>query len=85
MEPIVETAGHHPVIIHVNEQPVRVDHRVRGRELKQAAIDQGVPIQLDFVLSEELADRRTRIIGDDEVVEVNAHSRFIAVAPDDNS
>jgi len=44
-----------------------------------------VPIQLDFVLSEELGDRKSRVIGDNEEVPVNDRSRFIAVAPDDNS
>ncbi len=73
------------VVIHVNEQPVRVPHRVTGLEVKEAAIAQGVAIQVDFVLSEELPNRRTKIIGDQDVVEVNEHSRFVAVAPDDNS
>lgn len=73
------------VVIHVNERPVTVAHRVTGLEIKQAAISQGVPIQLDFVLSQELNDRRTKIIGDTDEVSVNEHSRFVAVAPDDNS
>jgi hypothetical protein len=71
------------VVIHVNEQPVRVPHRVSGLQIKEAAIAQGVPIQTDFVLSEELPNRRTKIIGDQD--EVNEQSRFVAVAPDDNS
>ncbi len=73
------------VVIHVNEQPVRAPHRETGLGIKQAAVDQGVPIQVDFVLSEELPDHKTKIIGDQDVLEVNEHSRFIAVAPDDNS
>ena len=73
------------VVIHVNERPVTVPHRLTGLEIKEAAIAQGVPIQLDFVLSEELNDRRTKIIGDSDTVSVNEHSRFVAVAPDDNS
>jgi hypothetical protein len=84
METALET-GTQLIVIHVNEHPVRVMHRVTGLAIKQAAIDQGVPIQVDFVLSEELADRKTKIIGDSDLIEVNEHSRFVAVAPDDNS
>jgi hypothetical protein len=73
------------VVIHVNERPVTVPHRVTGLGIKQAAIAQGLPIQLDFVLSQELNDRRTKIIGDADEVSVSEHSRFVAVAPDDNS
>ncbi len=51
----------------------------------QAAIAQGVKIELSFVLSEELPNRKTRIVGDTDVVTVTKHSPFIAVAPDDNS
>lgn len=76
----------HEVEILLNEQKVRVaGHRATGRAIKQAAIAQGVRIQIDFVLSEEIGERRTRVIGDDEVVSVKPHSRFLAVAPDDNS
>jgi hypothetical protein len=74
------------VRITVNERPVVVPrHRVTGLEIKEAAIAQGVPIALDFVLSEELPGGRTRIVGDKDEVTVNDHSKFLAVAPDDNS
>ena len=70
----------------VNEHPVVVhDNRMTGRQIKQAAIDQGVSIQIDFVLSEERPNNRPQIIGDDELVTVNKNSRFHAVSPDDNS
>lgn len=76
----------HMVTITVNEKPVSIaGPRVSGLEIKQAAIHAGVQIQLDFVLSEELANGRTRIIGDADVVTVNKNSRFDAVAGDDNS
>lgn len=75
----------HLVVIHVNELPVRTQARVTGLKIKQAATEQGVPIQVDFVLSEELPDHKTKIIGDGDTVHVNEHSRFVAVAPDDNS
>jgi len=70
----------------VNEHEVVVrDHRMTGLEIKRAAIAQHVPIQLDFVLSEELPNGRFGVVGDDEVVTVNKHSKFHAVSPDDNS
>jgi hypothetical protein len=74
------------ITITVNEHPVQVTEReLTGREIKQAAIDQGVAIGLDFVLYEHLGQHRTRIVGDDEPVRVHPGSRFDALANDDNS
>jgi len=76
----------HLVTITVNEKPVELEGpKASGLEVKQAAIAQGVRIELSFVLSEELPNRRTRIVGDTDVVTITKHSRFIAVAPGDNS
>lgn len=76
----------HLVTITVNESAVRISGpRVTGLEIKQAAIAQGVDIQLDFVLSQEFPNRQTEVIGDDDTVTVNKNSRFVAIAPDDNS
>lgn len=76
----------HRVTITVNEQPVTVEGpRITGLEIKQAASSQGVKIQLDFVLSEELPNHQSKIIGDHDVVTVNKNSVFTAIAPDDNS
>lgn len=76
----------HVVEIKVNGNPVTVmGPRLTGLQIKQAAIDQGVKIGLDFVLSEELGPHQTHVVGDDELVAVHPHSRFVAVAPDDNS
>jgi hypothetical protein len=86
--PVNEHAGPpgHDVIITVNEKPVTVTGpKATGLEIKQAAIAQGVQIGLDFQLSEELANGRTRIVGDAEPITVNKNSRFDAVAGDDNS
>ncbi len=88
METSVQETGHreHLVTIAVNDQPVEIrGPRATGLEIKQSAITQGVRIELSFVLSEELPNRRTRIVGDTDVVIVTKHSRFVAVAPDDNS
>jgi hypothetical protein len=76
----------HLVTISVNERPVVIaGPRVTGLQIKQAAIEQGVPIQLSFVLSEEKPNHRTEIIGDTDVVTVTKESRFLAIPHDDNS
>src|SRR4051794_24182342 len=52
----------HLFTITVNGSPVSVaGPKTTGRQIKQAAIDGGVPIQLDFILSEELPNRKTRL------------------------
>lgn len=74
------------VVVTVNGKSVTLaDKRVAGRDIKQAAIDQGVPIELDFELAEELPNGRERIVGDDDVITVTKKSKFTAVAPDDYS
>jgi hypothetical protein len=74
------------VTITVNNRPVTVTGpRLTGLEIKQAAIDQGVPIGLDFVLSELRPNGRPRIVGNEDVVTVNKNSKFTAVADDDDS
>lgn len=83
--PLEQARGHH-VTITVNNKPVVIDGpRVTGLEIKEAAIAQGVEIGLDFVLSEELPNGETRVVGDDDPVTVTKHSKFTAVAGDDNS
>jgi hypothetical protein len=78
--------GGHEVVITVNEKPVTVTGpKITGLQIKEAAIAQGVQIGLDFQLSEELPNGRTRIVGDADTVTVNKNSRFDAVAGDDNS
>ncbi|MGA2232826.1 MAG: multiubiquitin domain-containing protein [Tepidisphaeraceae bacterium] len=82
------TADHDPqkIEITVNEQPVvLLGRRHTGLEIKQAAISQGVRIQLDFVLSIERAHGHTEIVGDNEEVTVTDRSRFVAICDDDNS
>lgn len=72
--------------IHVNTKPVKIrGHHHTGLAIKQASIAQGVNIQTDFVLSEELSKDRIRVIGDDECIEVNEHSCFDAIPNDDHS
>jgi hypothetical protein len=76
----------HTVTMTVNEQPVQLQGKTAtGSEIKAAAIAQGVLIQQNFVLQEELPNGTSRVIGDNDVVHLRPHLRFTAIAPDDNS
>lgn len=76
----------HTVIVSVNEQPVTLQgNTATGAEIKSAAIAQGVLIQPNFVLQEELPNGTSRIVGDNDEVHLHEHLRFTAIAPDDNS
>ena len=77
---------HHEITISVNEMPVKLQgHTATGAEIKAAAIKQGVLIQQNFILQEELPNGTSRVIGDYDVVHLREHLRFTAIAPDDNS
>lgn len=79
------TAAVRPITVRVNDQPVILDkRRLNGLEIKQAAIQQGVAIELSFLLA-EIKNGKRRIIGDADPVTVNKNSEFIATANDDNS
>ena len=85
-EPEVAHPPVHKVQITVNERPVTVaGPHATGLAIKEAAIAQGLPIKLDFVLSQEFPGRKTKLIRDDEVVTVTPESRFSAIPNDDNS
>lgn len=74
------------VSLFVNEKPVTVpDKKQTGLTIKQAAIAQHVPIQLDFVLSIERGGGKTELIGDDQKITVHDRDRFLAIPNDDNS
>ena len=80
------TGGQPPITITVNEQPVTLASRTAtGAEIKAAAVSQGVAIQPNFVLQEELPNGTSRIVGDTDEIHWRAHLRFTAIAPDDNS
>lgn len=75
-----------PITVFVNEKPVTVeDKKQTGLSIKQAAIAQHVPIQLDFVLSIERGGGKTELIGDDQKITVHDGDRFLAIPNDDNS
>lgn len=76
----------HPVTVKVNTRPVSFpDHKATGLVIKQTAIAQGVPIQLDFVLFEVNPGGHLTTIPDDKTVTLRDNEEFRAVAPDDNS
>lgn len=74
------------VEITVNERAVNVQRGEQsGLQIKEAAIAQGVQIELDFVLTRHTAGGKTRIIGNQDFVTVHRGERFTAVADDDKS
>jgi hypothetical protein len=76
----------HVVDIIVNKHPVRVGGpEATGLQIKEAAIAQGVKIQVSFQLSEKLGDHKTKVIGNTDTVTLHEGAIFAAVAEDDNS
>ncbi len=76
----------HQFTIFVNEQPVKLGKGTDTEaEIKAAAISQGVLIELNFVLQEELPNGTSRIVGDADSVKLHENLRFTAIRPDDNS
>lgn len=72
--------------IAVNRKPVQVgQHLVTGLEIKEAAVAQGLPIQLDFQLAKVDPDGKHQIVGDRDKVDVLEFKTFFATASDDNS
>ena len=74
------------VQIFVNNSPVHLANRnSTGLGIKEAAIAQGVAIQLDFQLWRlEGSHKRVQIANDDPIT-VHDDERFAANAPDDNA
>jgi len=74
------------ITVLVNEKPVTFEkEKQTGLSIKQAAIAQGVQIQIDFVLSIERGGGKTELIGDGDTVKVRDGDRFLAIPNDDNS
>jgi hypothetical protein len=74
------------VDILVNKHPVRLDGpKATGLAIKEAAIAQGVQIELSFQLSEKIGDHKTEIIDNADIVILHEGAVFVAVADDDNS
>lgn len=83
------TQQDHPaekIAVKVNDEPVALtDKHQTGASIKTAAIEQGVPIEPDFDLSEVLPNGKQKPIVDDKNVEVKDGDEFWAIPGDDNS
>lgn len=75
------------VSIKVNGKTVKIRGKKHtGLEIKQAAIEQGVEIQLGFHLTVQTEKGGWKPIPNDQEIELNEHHRvFRAVDGDDNS
>jgi predicted nuclease with TOPRIM domain len=82
-----ELEGKHPIEVVINDKYkiTLLGKKQTGLSVKEAAIAQKVPIQVDFVLSIELGGGKTEIIGNDQPIEVKKGDRFLAIPDDDNS
>lgn len=77
-----------PAEVHivVNGHPVVLNDRHQsGASIEAAAMGQGVPIQLDFVLSEVLPNGHQKVIPAGGHVTVKDGDEFWAIPGDDNS
>ena len=74
------------IIVTVNGRAVIfTDHKATGLVIKTTAMNQGVPIQIDFALFEVKGGGHLKQIGDHETVTLHKNQAFRSVAPDDNS
>ena len=74
------------VEIEVNDQKVKMlEGPATGFEIKEAAVEQGVSIQTNFVLQLHLPNGSSKVIGDKDKVQLSEHLAFTAIAADDNS
>ena len=83
-----EGKGHEKeVTVEVNNKPVVLpDNEVTGLQIKEAAKNQGVAIELDFLLMlEGHGGHDPRQIADDETIKVNKNSAFTCNDGEDDS
>jgi hypothetical protein len=79
-----EDAGPFSVIFNKTNVVVLPRRIMTGLQIKAAAIEQGVKIKEDFVLS-VVRKGKWDIVGDRDEVRIHEGQKFAAVAPDDNS
>lgn len=80
------TGKTHTIEIEVNGKPVEMTKvEATGLAIKEAAVAQGVNIQVGFMLQQELPNGSSKVVGNDDIVQLRKHLRFTAIAPDDNS
>lgn len=88
-----EPKSNQPDVITIDVVTIEVNsHKVKmpagpasGLEIKNAAIQEGVKIEPNFVLQQQLPNGSAKVIGDDDKVQLTDHLVFTAIAPDDNS
>ncbi len=69
----------------INNQTVQLPEReMTGLEIKQAAAEQGLPIDTGFQLSVKHGHRYD-VVGDTDTTRIHHNLEFLAVPPDDNS
>ena len=86
INPSVEEANVELISIEINDHKIDMPPGpTTGREIKQAAINQNVSIELEFVLQVDLPNGSSRIIGNEDKITSPEHRTFTAIAPDDNS
>lgn len=74
------------VTIEVNGRKVEMyEGPATGLEIKDAAIKHEVAIQRNFVLQLELPNGTSKVVGDNDKVDIRENLSFTAIAPDDNS
>lgn len=73
------------VKVKVNATTFEIAVPTTGKQVKQAAIEAGAKIELDFVLYLELKDGPPDQIDDDEIVFLDEGACFNAVSGDDNA
>ena len=72
--------------VKVNETFVKLEDRHQtGASIKQAAINEGAPIEPDFVLSEIRPNGEHKVVANDREINVKYGDEFWAVPGDDNS
>lgn len=70
----------------VNDKPVVLEGvKQKGADIKKAAIEQDVNIKENFLLSIELGGGKTKLVADNEEIEVHEGDRFLVIEDDDNS
>jgi hypothetical protein len=77
----------HPrtITVTVNNQRVELPERqMTGLEIKQAAVAQGIEVEISFQLSVKRG-HRYEVVGDTDTITVHEREEFLIVAPDDNS
>lgn len=87
VEKAVVSGKGHEVEVKVNRKPVVLLKKdVTGREVKEAAIAQGVSIQLDFILVREAEHGHpAEQIDDDQEIKVDRHTEFSCNDGDDDA